>query len=81
MSDEIQGSPPSRDYNTAKFKLSLTIFRNQGLRHEKYEEIKASIGRKICQSDTPVSNLRGAAKRVNFLVVGLLRGSEKNYDH
>ena len=51
MSDEIQGSPPSRDYNTAKFKLSLTIFQNQGLRHEKYEEIK-------------VGPLRGTPKKV-----------------
>ena len=45
--DEFHCSQPGREYNTTKFKLSLPIFWNQVIKHEKYEEIKRKIGGEV----------------------------------
>ena len=44
VSDEFQSSPPSRKYNTVKFMLSPPISWNEGLKHEKYEDITRIFG-------------------------------------
>ena len=40
-------APPSREFDTANFKLLPAIFLNQGLKHEKHEETKRKIGGEI----------------------------------
>ena len=43
LSVEFQALRPSREYNTAKLKLSPPIFLESNLEHAKYEEIKREI--------------------------------------
>ena len=56
LSDEFQGSPPCGPYNTVKF-------RNKGVIHEKYEEIKRKIGGEVKISTAKwLKSKRDAAK-------------------